>query len=84
VDDALVFLTRVAFWTQGSKCGFLNSSEIEDMIISQVKEEAIALAGFVMQQDYSDIAQISSGTQQTKGEHKLTKLLGDMWFRRVQ
>ena len=78
VDDALVFLTKVAFLDPRFKMlGFLNSSERED-VISQVKEEAIALAESVMEQDDSDNAQTSSGTQQTKGEHKLMKLLGDV------
>ena len=58
--------------------GFLDSSERED-VISQVKEEAITLAESVIVQDESDdVSQTSSGIKQTKGEHKLMELLGDI------
>ena len=49
--------------------GFLDSSERE--VISQVKEEASALAESVGESD--DVPQTSSGIQQTKGEHNLMK-----------
>ena len=78
VDDALVFLTKVAFLDSRFRMlGFLDSSERED-VISQVKEETITLAEFVIVQNESDdVLQTSSGIQQTKGEHRLMKLLRD-------
>ena len=73
-----MFLTKAAFLDPRFKMlGFLDSLERED-VISQVKEEAIALAKFVMVQDESDNAQINSSTQQTKYEYKLMKLLEDV------
>jgi len=70
VDNTLVFLARVDILDPRFKMlGFLNLLERQD-VISQVKEEATALAESVMEQDDSDNAQTSSGTQQIKGEHK--------------
>ena len=58
--------------------GFLDSSVRED-VISQVKEQVITLAESLIVQDESDdVPQTSSGIQQTKGEHKLMKPLGDV------
>ena len=68
-------LTKATFLIQGSKC--LVSSERED-VISQVKEEAIAIAESVMVQDEFDNVQTNSSTQQTKSKHRLMKLLGDV------
>ena len=83
VDDALVFLTKAMFLTKAAlldprfkMLGFLDLSGRD--VISQVKEEAIALAKSVMVQDESDNAQTNSSTKLTKGEHKLLKLLGDV------
>lgn len=55
--------------------GFLDLSERED-VISQVQEEATTLAESVS--EFDDMPQTNSGTQWTKGEHKLMKLLGDV------
>lgn len=76
VDDSLAFLTKAAFLDPRFRMlGFLDLSERED-VISQVQEEATTLAESVS--EFDDMPQTSSGTQQTKGEHKLMKLLGDV------
>ena len=80
VGESLIFLTKAAFLDPRFKMlSFINTNEREE-VVKEIKEEAAELAESMAAEDNTNGTLTSNQgvVKQSKGEHKLMKLLSDV------